>query len=297
MSEQEAPANDSVVMVAWSAQPETLWGELKLEVSRAVRSFFPSEPKPRPEILRQLLSETDYKQMKVAYARGEVGDIERLLEFAAEQQARHVLILPLALLVDEESGTPADWEAIARQVAHWEQRFPEQELIYLGLSQQQEKIDLILSMLGVEDSKDKALFEATVARGFGGDWDLFTRFMQKFQEGLPDGTEIILRGSAVQGYSYETGAPFDAKGPNTSDLDIVLIGGDAMKLWMDDAFYIVEVNTKPLGDKLPDIAPDLNPLREELQAMVGRPVNIQAMAKWFLDLRSRVQGTPYVALA
>jgi hypothetical protein len=30
--------------------------------------------------------------------------------------------------------------------------------------------------------------------------------------------------------------------------------------------------------------------------MVGRPVNIQVMSRWFLDLRAAVQGTPYVDL-
>ena len=35
---------------------------------------------------------------------------------------------------------------------------------------------------------------------------------------------IALRGSAVAGTSFKTGEPFDAHGPHTSDLDIVLIG-------------------------------------------------------------------------
>ena len=36
------------------------------------------------------------------------------------------------------------------------------------------------------------------------------------------------------------------------------------------------IHSRPLSDDDPDIAPDLVPLRRQLMAMVGRPVNIQA---------------------
>ena len=41
----------------------------------------------------------------------------------------------------------------------------------------------------------------------------------------------------------------------------------------------------------------LEAARREAQAMVGRPLSIQAMASWFLDLRVAVQGQQYVVLS
>ena len=46
-----------------------------------------------------------------------------------------------------------------------------------------------------------------------------------------------------------------------------------MEAWSSDAYYIPGLHTKPLCDEDPNIAPSLNPLRESLQKLVGRPVN------------------------
>ena len=80
------------------------------------------------------------------------------------------------------------------------------------------------------------------------------------------------------------------------DYALVLMGESAMAEWKPEAFFFPGVNTLPLSDENPDIAPRLEPVREELQRMVNRPVNIQAMQKWFLDMRSELQGTPYIFL-
>jgi len=106
----------------------------------------------------------------------------------------------------------------------------------------------------------------------------------------------LVRGSGVQGESYRSGEPFDARGPRTSDLDVVLLGNAAMALWQPDAFYIQNVNTVPLDDKTRWAAPDLEPTRVAAQEIARRPVAIQAMAPWFLELRSALQGTPYVVV-
>ena len=110
------------------------------------------------------------------------------------------------------------------------------------------------------------------------------------------GTQIALRGSAIQGYSYKTLEPFDAGGRGSSDLDVVLFGDDAMSAWDAEAFFIPGINTMPLGDESPWIAPAIEPARSEAQKVARRPVNIQAMARWFMDIRSGLQGTPYVLL-
>jgi len=120
---------------------------------------------------------------------------------------------------------------------------------------------------------------------FGGDERLFIAFYRKLQQGLPEGTGIVLRGSVVTNKRHEDGAPFDSQGKNTSDLDVTLVGSKVMEFWNSDAYYIPALHTKPLCDDDPSTAPNLNPLRESVQQLVGRPVNFQATSS--LDLYSR----------
>lgn len=140
---------------------------------------------------------------------------------------------------------------------------------------------------------DAAILDRIIELGFDGDWELYKRFCEKLKNGLPKNTGVALRGSVVTNESYKEGAPFDAKGENTSDLDMTLIGDEARAMWNADEYYIPALHTKPLGDKAPDIAPALNPLRVELQEMVGRPVNIQATANLVMFVRDVFLGQPY----
>lgn len=137
------------------------------------------------------------------------------------------------------------------------------------------------------------ILQRIVELGFNGDWALYERFCARLKDGLPKGTGVALRGSVVTNERYEDGRPFDAKGERTSDLDVTLIGEDVRAMWRDDAYYIPALHTMPLGDKAPDIAPEINPLREELQRMVGRPVNIQATANFIMFVRDVILGQPY----
>ena len=132
-----------------------------------------------------------------------------------------------------------------------------------------------------------------VTLGFGGDEKLFIAFYRKLQQGLPEGTGIVLRGSVVTNQRHEDGAPFDSQGIGTSDLDVTLVGSKVMEMWDSSAFYIPGLHTKPLCDKDPDIAPNLNPLRESLQKMVGRPVNMQATSSLVIYGRDVLFGEPY----
>lgn len=140
---------------------------------------------------------------------------------------------------------------------------------------------------------DAKILKRIVALGFDNDWKLYERFCEKLKRGLPEGIGVALRGSVVTNERYEDGRPFDAKGEDTSDLDVTLIGEKAREMWKNDAYYIPALHTKPLGDKAPDIAPKLNPLRVELQEMVGRPVNIQATANFIMYVRDVLLGQPY----
>src|SRR5512134_2180179 len=118
--------------------------------------------------------------------------------------------------------------------------------------------------------------ERVIRLAFGGDSSKFQQFCDMLREELPDNSGAVLRGSAVTGERWDDGAPFDADGVGTSDLDLTLIGDEVINLYKSDGFYIPLVHTKPLCDKDPDIAPGLVPLRERLQQLVRRPVNIQA---------------------
>lgn len=132
-----------------------------------------------------------------------------------------------------------------------------------------------------------------VTLAFGGDERLFIAFYRKLQQGLPEGTGIVLRGSVVTNKRHEDGTPFDSQGKSTSDIDVTLVGSKVMEAWTSDGFYIPALHTKPLCDKDPNIAPSLNPLRESLQKLIGRPVNIQATSSLVLYGRDVLFGEPY----
>ena len=132
-----------------------------------------------------------------------------------------------------------------------------------------------------------------VTLAFGGDEKLFIAFYRKLQQGVPEGTGIILRGSVITNKRHEDGAPFDSKGRSTSDLDVTLVGKQVMEAWSSDAYYIPGLHTKPLCDQDPNAAPSLNSLRESLQKLVGRPVNFQATSSLVLYGRDVLFGEPY----
>ena len=140
---------------------------------------------------------------------------------------------------------------------------------------------------------EKEIRARVVTLGFGGDERLFIAFYRKLQQGLPEGTGIVLRGSVITNQRHEDGTPFDSQGKGTSDLDVTLVGSKVMEAWSSDGFYIPGLHTKPLCDKDPDIAPSLNPLRESLQKMVGRPVNFQATSSLVIYSRDVLFGEAY----
>lgn len=131
---------------------------------------------------------------------------------------------------------------------------------------------------------------------FGGDEEQFNEFLRILREEIPPGTGVVLRGSAVTGKRWKDGAPFDASGPGTSDLDVTLVGDQVIGLFTVTGFFVPGVHSRPLSDEDPGIAPDLVPLRETLMAMTGRPVNIQATRKAAMTFRGETLGQPYVTL-
>jgi hypothetical protein len=154
----------------------------------------------------------------------------------------------------------------------------------------------LIEALGTAATDEEQLLDVTVQRAFDGNADRFGRFVEALQQGVPDDTTLAIRGSAVVGHAYRSGDPFDAQGRRTSDLDVVLIGDEAMDAWDPAAVFLPGINTMPLADESPWFAPTLEPCRIAAQEIAGRPVSLQAMARWFLDLRSALQGQPYVLI-
>jgi hypothetical protein len=153
-----------------------------------------------------------------------------------------------------------------------------------------------------EEAKESAglseeeMRERVIRLAFNGQPERFAEFCAIVREALPPGTGVVLRGSAVTGERHSDGAPFDADGPGTSDLDLTLVGDEVIGLYILDGFFIPKVHSKPLSDKDPDIAPDLVPLRQRLQQMVNRPVNIQATRDFVMYVRENLFGQPYLTL-
>jgi hypothetical protein len=131
---------------------------------------------------------------------------------------------------------------------------------------------------------------------FGGDQERFREFCDVIVSAIPPGTGVVLRGSAVTGHRWNDDAPFDADGPGTSDLDLTLVGEQAVALYKPTGFFVPGVHSRPISDKDLDIAPSLTTLRERLMAMVLRPVNIQATRDFVMYLRGELLNQPYLTL-
>jgi len=122
------------------------------------------------------------------------------------------------------------------------------------------------------------------------------RFVQLIKDVIPENTGVVLRGSAVTGYRWKDKAPFDSDGPGTSDLDLTLVGDRVLDYYKVTGFFVPGIHSRPLSDEDPDIAPGLVPLREQLMAMVNRPVNIQGSRDVVMYFRGELLGQPYLTL-
>jgi hypothetical protein len=131
---------------------------------------------------------------------------------------------------------------------------------------------------------------------FGGDRERYNEFCRAIEEFVPPGTQVILRGSAVTGQRWVDGAPFDADGPGTSDLDVTMVGDGPVLFFNANGFFVPGIHSRPLSDDDPDIAPALVPLRKQLMAMVNRPVNLQASRDIVIRFRGDLLDQPYLTL-
>ena len=86
---------------------------------------------------------------------------------------------------------------------------------------------------------------------FGGDEDKFQEFCDLINVAVPPGTSAVLRGSSITGERYDDGAPFDADGPGTSDLDLTLVGDEIVGFYDLTGYYLPGVHTMPMGEDHP----------------------------------------------
>ena len=147
-----------------------------------------------------------------------------------------------------------------------------------------------------QDLTDEQKRKNVLRLAFGRDEAKYQTFCQILHAAIPAGTIVVLRGSAVTGERWDDHAPFDADGPGTSDLDVTLVGDEAIRLFKLTGFFVPGLHSRPVSDDDPDIAPDLVPLRDRLMVLVGRPVNIQASREIVQHVRGDLLGQPYVVL-
>jgi hypothetical protein len=138
--------------------------------------------------------------------------------------------------------------------------------------------------------------ENVIRLAFNGQESLLDDFCRAIEEVVPPGTTVVLRGSAVTGKRWKDDAPFDAQGPGTSDLDLTLVGDGPLAFFKQSGYFVPGVHSRPLSDDDPDIAPELVALRQNLMAMVKRPVNIQASREIVIQLRGDLLDQAYLTL-
>jgi hypothetical protein len=150
---------------------------------------------------------------------------------------------------------------------------------------------------GVQGGLTEVQKRANVIRlAFGGNEERFEEFLRVIREEIPEGTGVVLRGSAVTGQRWKDGAAWDADGPGTSDLDLTLVGDEVIGMFKVHGFFVPGVHSRPVSDDDLDIAPGLIPLRETLMVLTGRPVNIQASRDLVMHLRGDLLDQPYLTL-
>ena len=159
----------------------------------------------------------------------------------------------------------------------------------------------LLPLVDQQAATEQELTEAekrdnVVRLAFDNDPAKLDQFVQLIKEVIPEKTGVVLRGSAVTGFRWKDKAPFDADGPGTSDLDLTLVGSRVLEFYKITGFFVPGVHSRPLSDEDPEIAPDLIPLRQQLMAMVNRPVNIQGTRDFVMYLRGELIGQPYLTL-
>jgi hypothetical protein len=250
---------------------------------------------PLAGFARHLVEDPD--GLRVLYVSKDPTLVEQEIERAIQQGASDVVVMPLVFALEGPHSDQPSVHDLLRGIDRLQAAHPHVEIFFTGPPfGHVNRLDRLITKVRQKEPEGTQLLEYLVARVFQGDWTRFGRFMAVLQDTLPPGTRVAARGSAVTGYGFGTGLPFDVDGDGSSDLDLVLVGDEVMKRWSRDGFYIPGILTMPLDEAHAHFAPWLDDARRELGAIAGRPVHIQAMTQWFLDLRAAILNTEYVFL-
>jgi len=145
-----------------------------------------------------------------------------------------------------------------------------------------------------EVEQRESIRDRIIRLAFDCDEAQFDRFVRALRIAVPEDTQVILRGSAVTGFRWADGQPFDDDGPGTSDLDVTFISKEMVDLFQE--FYVPGMHTVPLCDERPDVAPALSDLRRRLCELTCRPVNLQASTSLVQFVRDVLWDQPYYTL-
>ena len=140
--------------------------------------------------------------------------------------------------------------------------------------------------------------ENAIRLGFNGDQHRFDEFCRVLRKEIPPNTTAVLGGSSITGFRFKDATPFDGEGPMTSDLDITLVGPEAIEYFSLEGFWIPGIHSHPVKEGDDDIGgAKLKKLRHRLQAIAGgRPVTIQASRDFYYRMREELLGQPYLTL-
>ena len=137
--------------------------------------------------------------------------------------------------------------------------------------------------------------DRVIQLAFGGDQRRYGEFCDLLRRVLPADTEVVLRGSAITGVRWKDGAPFTPTGP-----------ARATSTSRSSATRFTSRNPRRILHSRPPLetaqrqgpryCARLIPLRERLQQMVGRPVNVQATTDLVMYVRENFMGEPYLTM-
>src|SRR3954471_5586676 len=95
---------------------------------------------------------------------------------------------------------------------------------------------------------DEEKLQNVLRLAFDGRRERFDEFCRVIRQDIPEGTSVVLRGSSLTGRRWKDGAPFDADGPGTSDLDLTLVGENAVALFKPTGFFVPGVHSRPVSE-------------------------------------------------
>ena len=211
---------------ATRAHAPTCGGRSATRSRRSTRSDGSAVRPGRLDVLAAAISEDD-DDPTVAYAATVDEAISAVLD-AIGAGSSAIAVVPVGLAVDDAGASLRDPDLLQlhRRLDEVGREHPDVELQYVGPPfDHAPALEAAVAALrpaglggaGAARGRRSTAPSAATSTGSRGSWP-------RSRRGSPRARDSSSAARRVQGKSYKTGEPFDAKGPGTSDLDIVLIG-------------------------------------------------------------------------